>query len=63
MTSQKSRSKSGVLIPCQIFNAYCDPTLSVSFPSPTAVSVYITDIPEFDYLAPCAKSAIRYGVQ
>ncbi|EAQ85019.1 hypothetical protein CHGG_09033 [Chaetomium globosum CBS 148.51] len=45
-----------------VFKAYCDPSLTVSFPSPTAVSVYITDIPEYDYLAPCAKSAIKYGV-
>ncbi|KAH6842919.1 hypothetical protein B0I37DRAFT_418063 [Chaetomium sp. MPI-CAGE-AT-0009] len=45
-----------------VFNAYCDPILSVSFPSPTAVSVYITDIPEYEYLPACAKSAIRYGV-
>lgn len=46
----------------QVLSAYCDPSATVSFPSPTAVSAYITDLPEFDYLAPCAQSALKYAV-
>lgn len=46
----------------QVLSAYCNPDAVVSFSTPTAVSAYITDIPEFDYLAPCAKSALRYAV-
>ncbi|KAL2016312.1 hypothetical protein VTK56DRAFT_3883 [Thermocarpiscus australiensis] len=45
-----------------VLSAYCNPDLSVAFPTPTAVSVYITDIPEVEYLAPCAKSALTYAV-
>lgn len=46
----------------QVLTAYCDPSKTVDFPTPTAVSAFITDIPEFDYLAPCAKSALGYAV-
>ncbi|KAK4145278.1 uncharacterized protein C8A04DRAFT_27038 [Dichotomopilus funicola] len=46
-----------------VLTAYCDPSKTVKFATPTAVSVFITDIPEFDYLAPCAKSALGYAVE
>jgi hypothetical protein len=46
----------------QVFNAYCDPAATISFATPTAVTAYITDIPEFEYLAPCAQSAISYAI-
>ncbi|KAK4249382.1 hypothetical protein C7999DRAFT_30116 [Corynascus novoguineensis] len=45
-----------------VFSAYCNPDETVSFVSPTAVSAYITDIPEFEYLAPCAQSVLKYAV-
>ncbi|KAK3899374.1 hypothetical protein C8A05DRAFT_37015 [Staphylotrichum tortipilum] len=45
-----------------VLSAYCNPSATISFPSPTAVSAYITDLPEFDYLAPCAQSALKYAV-
>ncbi|KAK4034595.1 hypothetical protein C8A01DRAFT_38951 [Parachaetomium inaequale] len=45
-----------------VLSAYCDPAATISFATPTAVTAYITDIPEFEYLAPCAQSAIRYAV-
>lgn len=47
----------------QVLSAYCDPGATYSFPTPTAVSIYITDVPEVDGLAPCAKSALREAVQ
>lgn len=46
----------------QVLSAYCDPSATLSFPSPTAVTAYITDLAEFDYLAPCAQSALSYAV-
>ncbi|KAL2162115.1 hypothetical protein VTH06DRAFT_7900 [Thermothelomyces fergusii] len=39
-----------------VLSAYCDPTKTFTFSTPTAVSVYITDIPEFEYLAPSLAS-------
>ncbi|KAK3998371.1 hypothetical protein QBC44DRAFT_3592 [Cladorrhinum sp. PSN332] len=45
-----------------VLSAYCNQASAVAFPTPTAVSVYITDIPEVDNLAPCAKTALRYAV-
>ncbi|KAK4200813.1 hypothetical protein QBC40DRAFT_279197 [Triangularia verruculosa] len=46
-----------------VLSAYCNQATPVSFPSPTAVSVAITDIPEVDILAPCAKSGLSYAVR
>ncbi|GAB1315887.1 hypothetical protein MFIFM68171_06097 [Madurella fahalii] len=43
-------------------NAYCSQDSSASFATPTAVSAYITELPEFEYMAPCAKSALSYAV-
>ncbi|KAK4237251.1 hypothetical protein C8A03DRAFT_34820 [Achaetomium macrosporum] len=45
-----------------VLSAYCDPDATVNFPTPTAVTDYITDVPEFEYLAPCAQSALKYAV-
>ncbi|KAK3303372.1 uncharacterized protein B0T15DRAFT_272618 [Chaetomium strumarium] len=45
-----------------VLSAYCNPDATVTFQSPTAVTDYITDIPEFGYLAPCAQSALRHAV-
>ncbi|KAK4232542.1 hypothetical protein QBC38DRAFT_351974 [Podospora fimiseda] len=45
-----------------VLSAYCNQASVVAFPTPTAVSAYITDIPEVDNLAPCAKTALRYAV-
>lgn len=49
--------------PRQAISAYCDQSTTVSFVSPTAVSVYITEVHEFGYLAPCARSALSYGLK
>ncbi|VBB80131.1 Putative protein of unknown function [Podospora comata] len=46
-----------------VLSAYCNQATPVSFPSPTAVSVAITDIAEMDLLAPCARSALSYAVR
>ncbi|KAL1842256.1 hypothetical protein VTJ49DRAFT_5734 [Mycothermus thermophilus] len=46
-----------------IMSAYCNPSLTLDFPTPTEVQSYITDFPEISYLAPCAQSAIMYGVR
>ncbi|KAM7224059.1 hypothetical protein V8F06_000532 [Rhypophila decipiens] len=46
-----------------VLSAYCNQDESFSFPGPaTPVSVYITDIPEFEFLAPCAASAVSYAM-
>ncbi|KAL2136444.1 hypothetical protein VTI74DRAFT_3677 [Chaetomium olivicolor] len=45
-----------------VLSAYCNPDSTFSFATPTAVSDYITDIPEFSYLAPCAQSALKYAI-
>ncbi|KAM7195241.1 hypothetical protein V8F20_007617 [Naviculisporaceae sp. PSN 640] len=46
-----------------VLSAYCDQDGTYSFPEPaTPVSIYITDIPELDFLAPCAASAVSYAV-
>ncbi|KAM7184547.1 hypothetical protein V8F33_012924 [Rhypophila sp. PSN 637] len=46
-----------------VLSAYCNQDESFSFPGPaTPVEVYITDIPEFEFLAPCAASAVSYAV-
>jgi hypothetical protein len=50
-----------VLILRQVLSAYCDPALTVSFATPTAVTAYITEVPEFEYLAPCARDALSYA--
>jgi hypothetical protein len=44
-----------------VLSAYCDPALTVSFATPTAVTAYITEVPEYEYLAPCAQSALYYA--
>ncbi|KAK4179410.1 hypothetical protein QBC36DRAFT_322585 [Triangularia setosa] len=46
-----------------VLSAYCNQATPVSFPSPTGVSVAITDIAEMDLLAPCAKTALGYAVR
>jgi hypothetical protein len=47
-----------------IFAQYCDPSVVITpGPQPTALSEYITELPAFSYLAPCAMSAVSYGVQ
>lgn len=46
-----------------VLSGYCDQDNLPSFPKPaTPVEFYITDIPEFTYLAPCAASAVSYAV-
>ncbi|KAK3316298.1 hypothetical protein B0H66DRAFT_290483 [Apodospora peruviana] len=46
-----------------VLTAYCNQDKIPSFPTPaTPVSAYITDIPEFSYLAPCAASAVSYAI-
>ena len=43
---------------------YCDQDLSITFPTPTknVVNAYITDLPQLDYLPPCAQSALSIAV-
>ncbi|KAK4461828.1 hypothetical protein QBC42DRAFT_226491 [Cladorrhinum samala] len=45
-----------------VLSAYCNQATPAAFPTPTAVSAYITDFPEVDILAPCAQSALKYAV-
>lgn len=48
-----------------VFSAYCNQATTVAVPTPTAgaVSKYITDLPAFSDLGPCAGSALSYVVQ
>ncbi|KFX96463.1 hypothetical protein V490_03347 [Pseudogymnoascus sp. VKM F-3557] len=48
-----------------MFHEYCNPgeKVSTKAPNPNALAVYITDLPAYSYLAPCAQSAISYAVQ
>ncbi|CAM1505771.1 Fc.00g114080.m01.CDS01 [Cosmosporella sp. VM-42] len=48
----------------QMMDLYCDQALSITFPTPTknVVNAYITDLPQLDYLPPCAQSALSYAV-
>ncbi|KAK4107977.1 hypothetical protein N656DRAFT_718965 [Canariomyces notabilis] len=46
-----------------VLSAYCNQESPASFPTPTAVSAYITDIPDVGYLAPCAQSGLSYAIQ
>ena len=49
----------------QMFNQYCSPGAKVTTKAanPNALAVYITDLPAFSYLAPCAQDAVSYAVQ
>lgn len=49
----------------EMFNQYCSPGAPVTTKAanPNALAVYITDLPAFSYLAPCAQSAVSYAVQ
>ncbi|OBT61189.1 hypothetical protein VE03_09432 [Pseudogymnoascus sp. 23342-1-I1] len=49
----------------QMFNQYCSPGTKVTTKAanPNALAVYITDLPAYSYLAPCAQSAVSYAVQ
>lgn len=51
-----------ILTVSQVLNAYCNQATPAAFPTPTAVSAYITDFPEVDILAPCALNALKYAV-
>lgn len=46
----------------QMLSLYCDPSATVNFATPTAVTALITELPEVGYLAPCASSALKYAV-
>lgn len=48
-----------------IFNQYCNPgtVVTTKAPNPNALAVYVTDLPAFSYLAPCAQSAVSYAIQ
>lgn len=43
---------------------YCDPAITADFSTPTdnIVDAYITDLPEMEYLAPCAWSGLSSAV-
>ncbi|KAK4103287.1 hypothetical protein N658DRAFT_494616 [Parathielavia hyrcaniae] len=45
-----------------VLSAYCDPTATITLPTPTAVQVFITEIAEFSYMAECAQSGLKYAV-
>jgi hypothetical protein len=49
----------------RVFDRYCnqDAVVTSAAPAPTLVSQYITDLPAFASLAPCAASAVSYVVQ
>ncbi|KAL5353032.1 hypothetical protein ACLOAV_001061 [Pseudogymnoascus australis] len=49
----------------QMFSQYCNPGAKVSTKAanPNGLAVYITDLPAYSYLAPCAQSAVSYAVQ
>ncbi|KAL5349338.1 hypothetical protein ACLOAV_005628 [Pseudogymnoascus australis] len=49
----------------QMFNQYCSPGAKVTTKpaNPNALAVYITDLPAFSYLAPCAQTAVSNAVQ
>ena len=51
-----------ILTVLKVLSAYCNQATPAAFPTPTAVSAYITDFPEVDILAPCAQSALKYAV-
>ncbi|KAJ9151171.1 TPR/MLP1/MLP2-like protein [Pleurostoma richardsiae] len=46
-----------------VLTAYCNQNSIPTFPTPTSpVSQLITDVPEFEYLAPCAASGLSLAV-
>ncbi|KAK3381464.1 hypothetical protein B0H63DRAFT_205877 [Podospora didyma] len=46
-----------------VLSAYCNQDRVIAFPTPvTPVDVYVTDVPEYQNLAPCAASALYYAV-
>lgn len=47
-----------------VLNQYCSPSVTINFPTPTGATVtnYISDIPEFQFLAKCAQSGLSYAV-
>ncbi|KFY68647.1 hypothetical protein V496_00913 [Pseudogymnoascus sp. VKM F-4515 (FW-2607)] len=49
----------------QMFSQYCNPgaKMSTKAANPNGLAVYITDLPAYSYLAPCAQSAVSYAVQ
>ncbi|OBT83593.1 hypothetical protein VE02_07992 [Pseudogymnoascus sp. 03VT05] len=49
----------------EVFDLYCNPgsKVTVKPANPNALAVYITDLPAYSYLAPCARSAVSYAVQ
>ncbi|KUI69297.1 hypothetical protein VM1G_05000 [Cytospora mali] len=47
-----------------VLSAYCNQNTMTAFPTPTLpVSQYITDVAQFQYLAPCAASGLSNAVQ
>jgi hypothetical protein len=47
----------------QILSAYCDPSVTLDFPTPTEPASSLTDFPEITFLAPCAQSALGYALR
>lgn len=47
-----------------VLDKYCNPDRTITFATPTEniVNAYITELSQTDYLAPCAQSALSYGV-
>ncbi|EXF82137.1 hypothetical protein CFIO01_00651 [Colletotrichum fioriniae PJ7] len=47
-----------------VISQYCNPDVTVNFPTPTAniVTKYATDIAEFANMAPCAQSGVSYAI-
>ncbi|KAG9233409.1 hypothetical protein BJ875DRAFT_535403 [Amylocarpus encephaloides] len=60
-----STASEDVTSAASVFNLYCNPGLSTAAPTTKSggVSQYITDLPEFTNLAPCAGSGISYAIQ
>ncbi|KFY41720.1 hypothetical protein V494_02826 [Pseudogymnoascus sp. VKM F-4513 (FW-928)] len=48
-----------------MFSEYCNPGGKISSRAlnKNALAIFITDLPAYSYLAPCAKSALSYAVQ
>lgn len=47
-----------------VLSGYCNQNALPTFPPPEfPVSYYITEVPEIEALAPCARSAINYGLR
>lgn len=46
-----------------VLSAYCNQESKLAFPTPAfPVQAYVTEIAEIAVLAPCAQSALGYGV-